>query len=224
MYFNHGTFILVPVWVDDLLIAAKPNVIESVKRIFTKMFEMKDLCQIALFLGIEFDVDTVINTISMSQEKYAKKLLHKFGMQDSKPRYTPCEVKSNVINETLLDENDANLHRQIVGCLIYLMTCTRPDLSFTVTKLSQPKMSKSDIYHMSMAKHALRYVKGTVEEKLILRKSDDPLTIEGYCDSDWASPLEDRKSITGYCFHISPTCPMISWKSRKQPTVALSTC
>ena len=112
-----NTFILV--WVDDLLIAAKPNVIESVRRVFTKMFEMKDLGQIALFLGIEFDVDSVNNTISMSQEKYAKKLLHKFGMQDSEPRYTPCEVKSNVINETLLDENDANLYRQIVGCLIY---------------------------------------------------------------------------------------------------------
>ena len=184
---------------------------------------MKDLGQIALFLGIEFDVDSVNNTISMSQEKYAKKLLHKFGMQDSKPRYTPCEVKSNVINETLLDENDANLYRQIVGCLIYLMICTRPDLSFTVTKLSQ-HMSKPDIYHMTMAKHALRYVKGTVEEKLIFRKSDEPLTIEGYCDADWASSLEDRKSITGYCFQISPTGPMISWKSRKQPTVALSTC
>ena len=162
--------------VDDLLIAAKPNVIESVKRVFTKMFEMKDLGQIALFLGIEFDVDSVNNTISMSQEKYAKKLLHKFGMQDSKPRYTPCEVKSIVINETLLDENDANLYRQIVGCLIYLMTCTRPDLSFTVTKLSQ-HMSKPNIYHMTMAKHALRYVKGTVEEKLMFRKSDEPLTI-----------------------------------------------
>ena len=43
---------------------------------------MKDLGQIALFLGIEFDVDSVNNTISMSQEKYAKKLLHKLGMQD----------------------------------------------------------------------------------------------------------------------------------------------
>ena len=72
MYFNHGTFILVPVWVGDLLIAAKPNVTESVKRIFTKMFEMKVLCQIALFLGIEFDVDPVNNTISMSQVWYAR--------------------------------------------------------------------------------------------------------------------------------------------------------
>ena len=221
LYFNNSTFILV--WVDDLLIAAKPNVIESVKRVFTKIFEMKDLVQIALFLGIEFDVNSVNNTISMSQEKYAKKLLHKFGMQDSKPRYTPCEVKSNVINKTLLDENDANLYRQIVGCLIYLMTCMRPDLSFTVTKLSQ-HMSKPDVYHMTMAKHALRYVKGTVQGKLIFRKSDEPLIIEGYCDADWASSLEDRKSITGYCFQISPTGPMISWKSRKQPTVALSTC
>ena len=103
------------------------------------------------------------------------------------------------------------------------MTCTRPDLSFAVTKLSQ-HMSKPDIYHMTMAKHALRYVKGTVEEKLIFRKSDEPLTIEGYFDADWASSLEDRKSITGYCFQISPTSPMISYKSRKQPTVALSTC
>ena len=81
LYFNHGTFILV--WVDDLLIAAKPNVIESIKRVFTKMFEMKDLGQIALFLGIEFDVDSVNNTISMSQEKYAKNLVCKIVNQDT---------------------------------------------------------------------------------------------------------------------------------------------
>lgn len=134
LYFNKNAFILL--WVDDLLIAAKPGIIESVKRTFTEMFEMKDLGEISLYLGIEFNVDNDDNTISMSQTKYAMKLLENFGMQNCKPRYTPCEVKSNVLDKTLLDENDAKVYRQIVGCLSYLMTCTRPDLAYTVTKLS----------------------------------------------------------------------------------------
>ena len=46
----------------------------------------------------------------------------------------------------------------------------------------------------------------------------------GYSDADWASSTDDRRSITGYCFSLTKTGPLISWKSRKQRTVALSSC
>ncbi|XP_076028444.1 uncharacterized protein LOC143017539 [Oratosquilla oratoria] len=102
------------------------------------------------------------------------------------------------------------------------MTATRPDLCFVVTKLSQ-YMSKPTVNHLGLAKHVLRYVKGTLDYGLKFGKSEAGLKLTGYCDSDWGS-AGDRHSITGYCFKMSTHGPLISWKSKKQRVVALSTC
>ena len=74
-----------------------------------------------------------------------------------------------------------------------------------------------------MAKHVLRYLKGTIDYELIFRKFDADVKLIGYADADWANS-PDRRSITGYGFHLSKLGPLISWKCKKQQTVALSTC
>ena len=103
------------------------------------------------------------------------------------------------------------------------MTCTRPDLCWVVTKLSQ-HLDNPDDGDWVMVKHVLRYVKGTLEKKLCYSKSDSGLWLSGHSDSDWGSSLEDRRSTTGYVFTLNPNGPPISWKSKKQTTVALSSC
>ena len=115
---------------------------------------------------------------------------------------------------------DPKLYRGIVGSLIYVMTGTRPDVCYVVTKLSQ-KMSKRTQADLGAAKHVLRYLNGTQELCLTFKKSVCPLTCEGFCDSDWGAYTTDRRSITSYNFQLSSTEPLISWKGRKQP---LSTC
>ncbi|PIK49002.1 hypothetical protein BSL78_14108 [Apostichopus japonicus] len=77
---------------------------------------------------------------------------------------------------------------------------------------------------MNTAKHVLRYLKGTIDHKLCFKKSSQPLSLLAYSDSDWGSSVEDRRSTTGYCFSLTGDGPLVSWKSKKQPTVALSTC
>ena len=126
----------------------------------------------------------------------------------------------NSANESKLA--DVNLYRGLVGSLIYVMTCTRPDLCYIVTKLSQ-NMTNPTTTHLTMAKHVLRYLKGTIDRCLTFRKSSEPLGLVCFCDADWAN-AEDRKSVTGYSFQLSSWGPLISWKIRKQRTVALSTC
>lgn len=59
---------------------------------------------------------------------------------------------------------------------------------------------------------------------MCFKKSDEDLNLIAFSDSDWASSVEDRRSTTGYCFSLTKQGPAISWKSKKQPTVALSTC
>ena len=73
-------------------------------------------------------------------------------------------------------------------------------------------------------KHVLRYLKGTLHYELCYRKCDDGLTLVGYSDADRASATDDRRSTSGYCFSLNKAGPLTSWKSRKQPTVALSSC
>ena len=102
------------------------------------------------------------------------------------------------------------------------MTNTRPDICYAVTKLSQ-FMSNPSKAQFNLAKNVLRYLKGTIDRKLSFTRSHEHAAVVGFCDSDWGTS-EDRRSISGYCFQLSSEGPLISWKSKKQPTVALSTC
>ncbi len=124
-----------------------------------------------------------------------------------------CDVSSRELG-------DPRLNQAVVGSLIYVMTCTRPDLCYVVTKLSQ-NMAKPTESDLNLAKYVFRYLKGTQEQCL---KFESLLKLTGYCDSDWRASVKDRHSITGYNFQLSEKGPIISWKSRKQQTVALSTC
>ena len=114
-------------------------------------------------------------------------------------------------------------YREVVGSLIYLMTCTRPDISWTVTRLSQ-KLENPGTPEWIMVKHVLQYLKGSIDNGLLYQRSTNGLSIVGYSDSDWASCVESRRSTTGYYFALNGNGPPVSWKSRKQQTVALSSC
>jgi hypothetical protein len=140
-------------------------------------------------------------------------------MTNCKPKNTPSEQKLEGNTETYENQRE---YRMAIGSLIYAMTCTRPDISWVVTKLSQ-YLSNPLKYHWVGVKHVFRYIKGTLDYKLCFRKSDE-INLYGYSDADWAVSMEDRRSVTGYCFSLTKSGPLISWKSRKQPTVALSTC
>ncbi len=141
----------------------------------------------------------------------------------SNPKSVPCDLSVNKLNPKDSTELDyPRIYREIVGSLIYVMIATRPDLSYVVTKLSQ-SMSNPTKSQLGIAKHVLKYVKGTLDYCLTFKKSDTPLKLNGHCDSDWGSS-EDRKSISGYSFQLSDHGPLISWKSKKQKVIALSTC
>ena len=161
--------------------------------------------------------------IVKDQRQYLENVLSKFGMDMCKPRSTPCELKPSAYysdeDEDIIDEPE---YRAIAGSLIYGMTCTRPDLSWVVTRLSQ-HLSRPTAGDWALLKQVLRYIKGTIDSKLYFRKSKNNLKLVAYSDADWASS-EDRRSTTGYLFCLSDVGPSISWKSRKQPTIALSTC
>ncbi|XP_042892363.1 secreted RxLR effector protein 161-like [Penaeus japonicus] len=180
---------------------------------------MTDLGKLKWFLGMPFV--TGKDYIEVNQTKYLEKILDRFRMSDCHARNTPYDpsIVNTVESDVLAN---ATLYRDIVGTLIYIMTGTRPDMSYVVTKFSQC-MSKPTKAHLNAAKHVLKYLKGTLDYGLRFDKSDEQSKLMGLCDSDWGSS-EDRKSITGYCFQRHKFGPLISWKSKKQQTIALSSC
>ena len=103
------------------------------------------------------------------------------------------------------------------------MTCTRPDISWAVSRLSQ-KLSNPSGGDFVMLKHVFRYILGTINHSLTFRKSVNGLRLIGYSDADWAGSKPDRKSTSGYMFTLTHDGPAVSWKSKKQDSVALSTC
>ena len=219
---NTKAFVLV--FVDDLLIISSDiNEINNVKSDLSAEFKMKNFGQVSYFLGIEFVFSE--NSIKMHQSKFIEKILEKFGMADCKPKLIPCDVNIPKIDESdseTLNDSEKRRYQEIVGSLIYLMTGTRPDISYVVNKLSQ-RMSGPTNADRNLAKSVLRYLAGTITQGLQYAKHDQPIQLVCYSDSDWGSS-DDRRSITGYCCMLSERSTLISWCSKKQKTVSLSSC
>jgi len=162
---NSGTCIIA-VYVDDLNIIGKGNIIDETKYKLSHEFKMKDLGETKICIGIQ--IERTKSGIFIHQTNYVRKLLKKFHMHDSKPAKTPLTVR------ILHPENDIygpkRKHEAIlphtfpylaaIGSLLYLANTTRPDISFAVSLLS--RYSQEPTWrHWTGIKQILRYLKGT---------------------------------------------------------------
>ena len=186
----------VGVYVDDLIVTGSNyEEIEVFKISMKTKFEMTDFCLLNSYLGIQVMQEE--DEIKICQTRYALKNLDTFKMSDCNASKTPieCRLKLDRNGEGL--EVESTLFRRIIGCLRYL-TLTRPNLIYSVSYLSR-FMSKSYSNHMIAAKRILMYVKGTTDYGLKY-KSDKKCELIGYCDSDYAGDLDDRKNTSGLSF------------------------
>ncbi|KAI0994473.1 hypothetical protein K3495_g13709 [Podosphaera aphanis] len=160
-------------------------------------------------------------SITPSQTAYIDRILNRFSMNDCNPTTTPLENNQRLMAADDGEPRvDAKPYQQIIGSVMYLATCTRPDLAYTITHLSQYNIDPS-VTHMNAAKRVLRYLKGTRDLKLTY-KSTSPLKLNGYCDASYGNCLDTRRSFAGYVYQLGESA--FSWKARKQRTVAHSTC
>lgn len=109
-------------------------------------------------------------------------------------------------------------YQEAIGCIMYAAQISRPDICFAVCALSRFNTDYGEA-HWKAVKRVLRYLKGTIDWKLTFH-SNPKSEMFGYCDADWAGCPDTRRSTTGYVFEIQGGA--ISWSSRRQPTVALS--
>jgi histone deacetylase 1/2 len=213
-----GVTIYMLVYVDDIVIASSTTAAaEHLLHQLTLSFPVKDLGPLHYFLGIEVTRNS--GGISLSQQKYSLDLLRRTRMENCKSVTTPMCAQEKLSREHghSLGDEDAFQYRSTVGALQYL-TLTRPDISFAVNKVCQFLSQPTDV-HWEVVKRILRYVKGTVDTGLSIRKSASTL-ISVFTDADWAGCPDDRRSTGGFVVFFGPN--LISWSARKQPTVSRS--
>jgi len=137
-------------------------------------------------------------------------------MDEAKPYGAPCISGSKMSRFDGEPLADPTQFRHVIGALQYA-TLTQPDLAYAVNQLCQHMHCPTTV-HWIAAKRVLRYLKGTIDHGLLFRKG--PLTLNAYCDSDWAGNPDDRRSTTGFGIFLGSN--LISWAAKKQPTVSRS--
>ena len=177
---------------------------------------MSDLGKMKYFLGVE--IMQTSNGIFICQRKYAHKVLSRFGMENCNAVKNPIVPGTTLSKDDTGTKVDATLFKQVVGSLMYL-TATRPDLMYGVSLISR-FMSSPTESHWFAAKRILRYLKGTTELGIYYKKEGNT-KVMAYTDSDFARDIDDRRNTSGYVFLLSSGA--ISWSSKKQPVVLLST-
>lgn len=206
------------IYVDDILILSRSDEkIDEVRDFLNTRFEIKDLGDVRYCLGLEFERG--VNGIKICQKGYVDEILERFGMNECRPVNTPMEPGTKLQKEEGKSGEPAESvpYRQLVGALMYLAVGTRPDISHAVSALSQFNDCHEE-QHYKAAKRVLRYLAKTRELGLQYVKSSEPAAM--FVDADWGNCIVDRKSYTGYAFVMNGAA--VSWESRKQPTVALS--
>lgn len=223
----NDSMIIVAVYVDDLLIFHNNNAWkDQLKSTLTKNFKMKDLGTASNILGIHVDYDFKRGIIQLDQSKYIEAILRRFNMFDSNPVKLPKDPNQRLTNEmSPITENEIQKmenipYQEAVGSMLYLQQCTRPDISFSIAIVSQFNQNPGNVHWMAV-KRLLRYLRGTIGVKLVFTKNGKHSNLCCYSDSDWGSSFCDYKSCSGFVTIWQGAA--ISWRSKKQTVVALST-
>ena len=169
-------------YVDDLLICSKnKRKIQSVKKLLTNRFEMKDLGEVKEYLGINIEYDYFKNEMRLSQKKYIESLANKYKLQNGKLYCTPMETKLE-IEKAEINREDIG-YKNLIGALLYISVNTRPDISYSVNYLSRFQDCCNET-HFKFALRILKYLYRTRDLRLDYKRNEKCETIDCYVDAD----------------------------------------
>jgi hypothetical protein len=220
--------VILLIYVDDILLLVSSNsAVQAVKDEIASLYTIKDLGEAEYFLGIKLDRGTS-GELKLSQTKYVESVLDRFNMSGCKPAPSPMVPNKEVMERKERSDDEARLmagvpYREAIGALLYLSIRTRPDIAVAVCTLAKHVQSPRPL-HWEAVKRVLRYLQGTKHEGLVFHavERSEPLTLTIYADADWGTDPDERYSRTGIVCQLSGNT--VWWKSRKQNSIAVSSC
>ena len=227
-YFTKDIFVILASWVDDgFLTGNSISFMRSIISFLNKKFEITAV-PAELFVGIVITRDRLHKKIFLSIPQFIEKMLIKFNSVNAHPvsqpvlKGTPRLSKaSSPIDQVGRDSMSAIPYRELLGSISYATCTVRPDLAFIVNQLAQFCQNPGP-EHWNAGIRVLKYLAGTRNHGLCFDGNmPDWSVLDGYSDADLGGDPETRRSTSGYTFRLSGGA--ISWSSRRQSIVALST-
>ena len=178
-------------------------------------FEMSMIGELTHFLGLQICQQD--SGIFLSQSKYAKNLVKKFGLESVSSARIPMSPNVKLIVDLLGKSVDPSLYRSMIGSLLYL-TASRPDIIYSVRVCARYQANPKESYMIAL-KRIIKYVKTTAEFGVWYSKDTNDV-LASYSNVDQAGNVDDRKSTSGGCFYVVNN--LVSWMSKKQNSILLS--
>ncbi|CAI7865740.1 unnamed protein product [Closterium sp. NIES-53] len=212
------------VYVDDLVFAtADIKALPLVKSELQKRHTCTDMGELRSYLGLQITRDRARRTIALTQSHMGHQVLQRFGFQFSSPQPTPLST-SHSLSAPPSDESVelSGPYPELVGCLMYLMTCTRPDLAYPLSLLARYMApGRHRKVHWDAAKRVLRYLCSTSGMGLVLG-GQGPVVLTGHADASWVDDSPTQRSSQGYTFNLGSSS--VSWRSTRSSSVLSSSC
>ncbi|CAI7789429.1 unnamed protein product [Closterium sp. NIES-54] len=192
------------VYVVDLVFATTDTeALTFVKSELQKRHTCTDLGELRSYLGLQITRDRARRTITLTQSHMVHQVLQRFGFQFSSPQPTPLST-GHSLSAPPSDESiePSGPYPELVGCLMYLMTCTRPDLAYPLSLLARyVAPGRHRKVHWDAAKRVLRYLCSMSGMGLMLG-GRDPLVLTGQADASWVDDSTTQRSSQGYTFSL----------------------
>ncbi|KAK6136992.1 hypothetical protein DH2020_029267 [Rehmannia glutinosa] len=209
------SILLVQIYVDDIIFGStNKDLCEKFSNLMQSEFEMSMMGELNFFLGLQ--IKQCQEGIYISQSKYTKELLKKFGIEEGRIVTTPMATNIKLDKDEKGKSVDESKYRGMIGSLLYL-TASRPDILHAVC-LCAHFQSNSKESHMSAVKRIFRYL---MIARVLFYPKNEKISLKGYSDSDYAGNIDDRKSTSGSCQFLDDC--LVSWFSNKHICVSLST-
>ncbi|CAI7855463.1 unnamed protein product [Closterium sp. NIES-53] len=196
------------VYVDDLVFATADTAgLAHVKSELQKRHTCTDLGELRSYLGLQITRDRARRTITLTQSQMVQQVLQHFDFTYSSPQATPLSTRHSTRHSLSALPSDESVepsgpYPELVGCLMYLMTCTRPDLAYLLSIMARyvaPGRHRPE--HMAAAKRVLRYLCSTSGMGLVLG-GRSPVVLTGHVDASWVDDLATQRSSQGYTFSL----------------------
>ncbi|CAI7817996.1 unnamed protein product, partial [Closterium sp. NIES-54] len=212
------------VYVDDLVFAtADTEALAHMKSELQKRHTCTDLGELTSYLGLRITRDRAHRTITLTQSHMVQQVLQRFGFTYSSPQSTPLPT-GHSLSAPPSDESvePSGLYPELVGCLMYLMTCTRPDLAYPLSLLARyVAPGRHRKVPWDAAKRVLRYLCSTSGMGLVLG-GRARVVLTGHADASWVDDLATQRSSQGYTFSLGSGS--VSWRSTRSSSVLSSSC